>query len=203
MRKFLLALAAILLLGAIAIAVLYVATEPGPAARPPPPAPAIADLPPVPATTLAQPVLPAVPLQEPGPPVVYAPLPPKPPEGSWEAVTPVARPAALGPVGAAIGRSLNEVQPRLAACFEAAGSHGNVSAVVEPNPAEDRGVTVLVLHVETLAGRARIVDAPVETYGAATEGVVACAQQVLRGRVVTAPQAQPGSRYKILYTLTP
>jgi hypothetical protein len=203
MRRFLLAVVAIVLLGAAAIAVLYVLTAPGPASPPHAPEPPVAYLPPPPVTLPTVAALPATPLQEPGPPVEYAPLPPKPPAGSWEAVTPVPRPAALGPIGAAIGRDLNELQPRIAACFEAGASHGDASTMVDPNGAEDRGVTVLVLHVETLAGRARIVDAPVETFGSTSQGVVACAQRVLRGRVVTAPQAQPGARHKILFTLAP
>jgi hypothetical protein len=203
-RTFLLAVGALLLLGVAAFVVLYVATEPGSAARPAPPAPEPVLAEPPPLVTLPPTARPAVPpaLQEPGPPVVYAPLPPKPPPGSWEAVTPVARPASLGPLGAAIGRNLNELQPRIAACFESAGPQGEVTTTADANSA-DHGVTVLVLHVETLAGKARIVDAPVETFGATPQGVVACAQRALRGRVIPAPQTEAGARHKILYTLAP
>jgi hypothetical protein len=46
-----------------------------------------------------------------------------------------------------------------------------------------------------------IVDAPVETRGNASDGLIACAQQVLRGAVVDAPTAKSGERYRVRYPL--
>ena len=126
-------------------------------------------------------------------------------EGTWEAVAPVARPASLGPVGAAIGRELNELHPRLSACFDedTAARHGTqpVTAVQDAAPTPDMGTTVLMLQVESSGGTARIVDAPVETRGGASDGVIACAQRLLRGTTMEVPVEKAGTRHRILYTL--
>jgi hypothetical protein len=143
---------------------------------------------------------------EPGRPVVYGAPAPKPPEGSWEAVALAPRAAALGPVGAALGRELNELQPKLSACFDedTQARHGRdgFTEVKDLAPMDDNGATVLVLQVEERPGELRVVDAPVETRGNASDGLIACAQRVLRGRVVPVPQAQGSARHRVLYTLT-
>ena len=46
-------------------------------------------------------------------------------------------------------------------------------------------------------GQVRIVDAPVEMRGTASDGLIACVQQVLRGHVIPAAAARPGTRYRI------
>ncbi len=141
----------------------------------------------------------------PPPPLIVNPAPPPPAEGTWEAVPQVARAAEAGPVGAAVGRELNELQPRLAACFDEdrQARHGRdrVSRSGDALPMDDTGTTILVLQVEAGGGRARIVDAPVETQGGASDGLVACAQQVLRGHVVPTPAATDPARSRILFTL--
>ncbi len=143
--------------------------------------------------------------ENPPPPLIVTPAPPPPAAGTWEAVPQVARAAEAGPVGAAVGRELNELQPRLAACFDEdrQARHGRdvVSRSGDALPMEDSGTTILVLQVEAGGGRARIVDAPVETQGGASDGLVACAQQVLRGHVVQTPAAKAPARYRILFTL--
>ncbi len=143
----------------------------------------------------------------PPPPVIHDVPPPRPPPGSWEAIRPAARPAELGPVGAAIGRELNELHPSLSACFDEVtqaryGQQG-YSSVGDYARTDDHGTTVLMLEVETLQGQVRIVDAPVETRGGASDGLLACAQRVLRGHVVQVPEAKPGSRHRMLFTLLP
>lgn len=156
-----------------------------------------------------------VPLPTPPPPVDVRPPPPlivvtsepraEPPKGSWEAVPVVARPAALGPPGGAIGRGLIELQPRLAGCFDedtAARFGPTPPTVAQDASMSETGATVLVLHVETGGGEARIVDAPVETQGGASDGVVTCAQNVLRGQRFALPQATPGGKYRLLHPLT-
>jgi len=140
------------------------------------------------------------------PQVVVGPAPPPPPRGSWEAVPPVARPAALGKVGAAIGRELLALRPRLDACFdeETQARYGPRphTVVKDVAPIEAGTTTILMLQIEEAHGAARIVDAPVESQGAASDGLVACVQQVLRGRVVEVPEARAGARHRLLYTLT-
>lgn len=162
-----------------------------------PPPPALANLPMPPSSPGSPPI---------APPIQYGPPPTRPPEGSWEAVAPVARPAALGRIGAAIGRELNEIQPHVAECFAAATAarHSGqaVSSVQDEAPLDDAGTTILMLQVETLEGQVRIVDAPVETRGRAGDAVIACVQQALRGQTFAVPDARPGSRHRILYTLT-
>ncbi|HET9554709.1 MAG TPA: hypothetical protein VFP50_17210, partial [Anaeromyxobacteraceae bacterium] len=139
--------------------------------------------------------------------VVVDPPPPAPPKGSWEAVPLSPRPAALGPLGAAVGRELNELAPQLSACFdeEVQARHGTagVTAVRDAAPQADQGTTVLVLELEAQAGAVRIVDAPVETRGGASDGLIACAQRVLRGKVFDAPGARPGARHRMLHPLLP
>jgi hypothetical protein len=143
---------------------------------------------------------------KPPPPIeVLGPPRPVPPEGSWEAVPPVARPAALGKVGAAVGRALLELKPRLDACFDedtqARFGPRPHTVVKDYAPIESR-TTILMLQIEETGGQARIVDAPVESQGRASDGLIACAQQVLRGRTVDVPEARAGVRHRLLYALT-
>jgi predicted transcriptional regulator len=102
---------------------------------------------------------------------------------------------------------LSELQPRLAACFDevAQSRHGATafSRTTDYTGQETGGTPVLVLEIETGPGRVRIVDAPVETQGGASDGLVACAQQVLRGRVVAAPGVEAGQRARLTYPLVP
>jgi hypothetical protein len=137
-------------------------------------------------------------------PMEYAPAPPRPPAGTWEAIPPVARPAALGPLGAALHAGLQELQPRISDCFQRGARAGQgVTAVKEEYVAlPDTGATVLMLEVEALPGQVRIADAPVETRGGASDGLIACAQQVLRGQAFPARVASPGARHRVLYPLT-
>jgi hypothetical protein len=133
--------------------------------------------------------------------------PPPPPKGSWEAVPVAARAGALGPLGAAVGRELNDLQPELSACFdeEAQARHGTqpVSEARDVATQDDAGSPVLLLQLEAAAGRVRIVDAPVEARGGASDGLIACAQRILRGKVFEAPTARQGGRHRLLLTLAP
>jgi hypothetical protein len=69
-------------------------------------------------------------------------------------------------------------------------------------PLQDVGSTILVLQIETLDDEARIVDAPVETMGGASDGLVACAQQVLRGHTVQVAGVKAGKRYRVPHILS-
>lgn len=133
--------------------------------------------------------------------------PPPPPPGSWEAVKIAPRAAALGKVGVAVSQELNELHPALSECLgeESQARHGTtaVSAVQDAQPQDDSGVPVLVLQLETMNGAIRIVDAPVEARGRASDGQLACVQSKLRGHVVDAPGTRGGDRYRLFYTVLP
>jgi hypothetical protein len=139
--------------------------------------------------------------------VVMDPTPPPPPPGSWEAVPISRRATAMGKAGTALGQELNEMHPVLSACFDedAQARHGTseVAVVRDRSPQADSGVPVLVLQVETMNGAIRIVDAPVEARGDASDGLLACAQSKLRGKVVEAPGTRPGERFRVLHMLLP
>ena len=142
----------------------------------------------------------------PGPMPTYEAPPPPPAEGSWEAVRPVARPAALGSVGAALGRGLNEIKDQLDACFDedAQARYGQVAVTRTRDNApivDDGQATILMLQLETQQGAVRVVDAPVETQGAASDGLIACAQRLLRGLEFEAPDAKAGQRHRVFFPL--
>lgn len=151
---------------------------------------------------------PAVLLQgPPPPPQIYdpAPLPPRP--GSWESIPAVARAAGLGAAGGAVGRGLSELGDLLAACFDedVQARHGMTppTRTQEADAAADGLTTVLALQIETTKGGARIVDAPVDVRGTASDGLVSCTQKVLRGRTFEAPGVRGGERHRLLYPLVP
>jgi hypothetical protein len=113
----------------------------------------------------------------------------------------------MGPAGGALGRGLNEIKDLVSACFDEyeQARHGQVGVTQTQDhaPAPDYGTTVLMLQVETLAGGVLIQDAPVEARGGASDGLIACAQGVLRGQRFEAPGVQPGERHRVLYPLLP
>lgn len=151
---------------------------------------------------------PTVPGETPvAPAIEYGPAPSKPPPGSWEAVAPVARPGALGPLGGAITQGLAALKPDLDECYTAASQARNadqyVSEVKDEIVAEDNGTATLMLQLEGSQGSIRIVDAPVEMRGTASDGLIACVQKQLRGQVIPAAAARPGTRYRIPFPLTP
>lgn len=205
------------ILVAVALGVMawiYVATEGPPAtAGGPGPEASAAPAPAEPAAALV--VLPppqTPPFAPPAAPVDMEPEEPalpryQPPRGTWESIAPVARPAALGPAGAALGRDLIALQPQLTACFDegtaARFGRERVSETLDVERLEDQGFTVLMLQVETAPGRATIVDAPVETRGASSDGAIACAQRVLRSRSVRTTDQRPPARHRVLFNLHP
>jgi len=166
----------------------------------PPQANALPPLTPREATRIGTP-----PTNEPPPISLHEEPPPPPDPNTWEAVVPVGRLSALRGLGGAIGRELNEVRPRLEPCFEeeTQSRFGRVliAKVGDAQPIADAGVVVLMLQLETRPGQVVIVDAPVEVQGNASDGLIACAQQVLRGVAIDAPSANPGERYRVRYPL--
>ena len=209
MRRLVVAAGSILLVGGLAVAVILSAG--GDASLPEPPAPFVT----TPASPTPIPVGPLPGLEGDRPsggpassPVVqYEPAPPPPPEDSWEAVPRIARSAKLGRIGPALQNELNELQPRLALCFaeETQARHGQlpVSRALDGTSRGDGPTAVLLLELEVQPGRIRIVDAPVESQGQASDGLVACAQRILRGHVLRTPVAMAPARFRMIFPLHP
>lgn len=207
MRPLVLGAVAIALFGLAAFAAIFFLTGDGPSvprAAPGPVAAAPEPAPPAPLPTGGA----AGPFYQPPPPnpAVEVPVPRyQPPKGSWEAITPVARASALGPVGTDVGRDLLVVQDQLSSCFDAsvAAQRGRAAPTqtADPTSHQDLAETILVLELETGSGSVRIVDAPIESHGAADDTVIACAQQILRGRTIESPFAKPGARHRLMLQL--
>lgn len=123
---------------------------------------------------------------------------PPPPAGSWEAV------AILAPRRGAINLDLEDVQARLSDCFSpaVAGRGGNVLEVKDAAPLKDDTATTLLLELEVAGDQVRIVDAPVESRGQASNGTLSCAQGLLRGKTVPSPGLTPG-KHRLRFTLAP
>jgi hypothetical protein len=149
-----------------------------------------------------------MPRSVPLPPSEVIEAPPPPPPGSWEAVPVAARGRYLGRSGASLKAQLRELQPEISACFDedVQARHGP-SGVVEAAPRDqvegEGSRPVLILQIETSVGEMRIVDAPVRSRGTAGDGLIACAQRVLRGRTFAASVSRPGERIRLLYPLYP
>lgn len=201
MRRFVaVSLAAVAVFFALAAAGIWAATRPAPPGaevRPVPPP--LAEAPPlVPGGPVDLGRAPLGGVSLPPFEVVKDPPPPPPPPGSWEAVPIVA------PRRGAAGLDVEALQPRLSECFlpaVAARSGGRVVAVKDAAPLQDEAATVLVLEVEVVRGVLRVVDAPVESRGTATDGTIACAQAVLRGQSAPAAGLAPG-RHRVRFALS-
>ena len=92
------------------------------------------------------------------------------------------------------------VQSRLARCVDGDVGFGGDAA---PGRIPRARPAVLTLELETRRGEVRIAEAQVQSWGGASEPIVACARDVLRGKVVAAPVAQPGRRLRMPFTLNP
>jgi hypothetical protein len=139
------------------------------------------------------------------PPIEYGPAPLRAPTGTWEAVPPMSRPS--GAVGQALGAGLAQLQPRISACFseetQARQGRDPVAATAEDYASlPDTGAIVLMLNLETVQDGVRIVDAPLESRGGASDGLIACAQRALRGQTFDAPGLKPGVRQRLLHPLS-
>jgi len=214
MRRFSLLAATIVLVGGGGILAILVMTAPSPAPSAlPGPVEAQAPVAPaagVPAAPTPPPNVDPALLPRPGlppPRLQYGPPPVRAPAGTWEAVAPVARAGALGPAGVALHQGLGSLEPRLSECFDEVvqARHGQspTSAVNEDFASVAEGAaTILMLQVETLQDAVRIVDAPVESRGRAGDGLIACAQRVLRGQTFPAAGVKPGARHRLIYQLS-
>jgi hypothetical protein len=145
---------------------------------------------------------------EAAPPVEFEPPPPPPPDDTWEAIPAAGRPARLGRIGPVMSKELGEIQPRIAMCFdeETQARHGQVAvsrSLVGGRTVEESAATLLVLNLDVTSGQIRIVDAPVESQGRASDGLIACAQGILRGHVIRTPAAQKVERARMIFQLNP
>jgi hypothetical protein len=210
LKKLLIAAGGIVLVGGGAIAIIL--STGGDASGP--------DLPPVSGAEPPPPVnvtlgpLPSIDAQgnlrtvEAAPPVEFEPPPAPPPDDSWEAIPAAARPARLGPVGRVMVNELATLQPRIGNCFDedVQARHGQVAVsrpLVGGRTADQSAATLLILNLEVTPGQIRIVDAPVESQGRDSDGVIACAQGILRGHVIQTTSAQKVERARMIFQLNP
>jgi hypothetical protein len=212
MRPFLLAAAAIVLFAGGAFGFIAYTSRPLGDAPPPRAAGAAVEAPQA-ATPAAQPAAasPAAPTPQAimpaggaPPPILFGPARKDAPPGSWEAVPVTARASALGPPGAALGRALAELHPRVSACFDEATHARNgqeAHTTVKDDVMDDNGVTVLMLQIETGQDEVRIVDAPLASQGGNSDALVVCVQKLLRGRAFPAPGVTAGRKHRMPYTV--
>jgi hypothetical protein len=189
-RLVLVAVAGILALGAAAVVVIHLATS-GSSTGPGGPPAETAD------AGAAQ-----------GPPGAVPPLPGSLP-GAWPQLTPEQQAWAQVPaLPAPLAQVVTAVAQPLAQCFDEEVQarfgpipHTSLPDAVGPGPRP----AMLMLQMEATDGALRVVDAPVAVLGNAGDGLVACAQQVLRGRTVPLGSLgyQPGERIAMSYELRP
>ncbi|MBI5070729.1 MAG: hypothetical protein HZB56_21105 [Deltaproteobacteria bacterium] len=190
-------------MGVVAIYLLSQPDSPAPGALPP--AAAEAPAPPPSAPAAAAPDLSRFQGgKAPPAPMVYAPAPVPPPD-SWEAL-PIARERSLGPLGGALRAGLDPLSPQLSACLRAAppalpGSTTVSEAAGDEDVSDGGGMPAVVLHIETLEGRLRIVDAPVLSWSGTSDVAMGCVQQALRGKSFAAPAAHAGRKLRVAYAI--
>jgi len=208
-RAFVAALVGVAALGAVSA--LLVLRGGAVLAPPVPPVPSVPVEPPLPRVLLSPPeqaVFQAAPVHAgPGEPRPPAPRPgvvePSAPTTSdWGNVPVAAREAGLGPWGPVFRRGLLALRGPLSACADpdVEARYGAQRPTRVPGQ-ERQGPAVLILELETTEGGLRIVDAPAESLGHASEGRVSCAQAVLRGAVVPVPGVHAGTRQRLRWGL--
>lgn len=204
MRRLLLGVLAVVALFAASIGGLILLERPAPVSggpTPPGAAPQVAAPAAEPPVVQRAPVVAqAPPSERPSPPLSLArPAPVEPRRGDWEQIPP----ARLESVPT-LSMAIDQARPRLAPCSdpEVQGRYGRRPFTALGTPHPGTGPAVVVLQLEAGAdGRVRVVDAPVETRGAAEDGLLACFQEQVRGLELPG-SGSPGARYRVRYTLT-
>lgn len=133
--------------------------------------------------------------------VRHAPAPAAPEGAAWEEIPPI--PVRRLP---AISSALEQARPRLARCFdpEEQARHARRSYTSIGSPRAGPGGAVLLLELEAApGGTLRVVDAPVEARGAAEDGLLACAQEALRGLELGRTRGGDPARLRVRYPLAP
>jgi hypothetical protein len=119
--------------------------------------------------------------------------PPRPAPLSQQGSTPAARRRALVAFRRELAAGLRGLDDRLGRCSPVAPAASGAPA------RSGLADTSFTLTVETVDGGVRIADAAIDARGGASEAEVACALSALRGEVIPAPSAAPGSRWETTY----
>lgn len=177
-----------------------------PASAAPPPLPPRADYRALPSRIAPQPVVPepAVKVASAAPGPV---MPPAPSPSGWAKVE-IVNPFGVGSPAPAVGAAVrSSLRADLARCFQRDeearfGLLGRAFSTVSPGDEPAAGPAILLLEVEASGDGVRVVDAPVERRGTASDGTLNCAQSVLRGASVKAG-AEGKKRFRMRFQLRP
>ncbi len=135
------------------------------------------------------------------------PLPPAPPPDTWAAVE-IANPHGAGSLGPAINAALARLKPQLAECFTRPGQarYAQLGSAASKVPGGDAkrhvGPAIVLLSLEGDGHQMTIVDAPIESRGAASDGTLNCAQAKLRGAKL-AVETESAVRMRFRHVLRP
>jgi hypothetical protein len=124
---------------------------------------------------------------------------PLPATGPWEAIAPVSSRRLP-----AISNALQQAEPALALCYdvETQARYGRQPYSTVGTTMPGTGGTTFLVNLEVgSSGKLRVVDAPVESRGAAEDGLIACVQETLRRQELGASSLAPGSRLRVRYPL--
>jgi hypothetical protein len=165
-----------------------------------------ADYRPIPSRVAPRPVAPGDPAEDDGggAPVV---LPPAPPPSAWRDVE-IVGPFGVGTPAPGVTSAIRAtLRPRLAECFQRGVQRrfeqlGRAFSTLAPGEEASAGSAILLLEVEVDGAGVRVVDAPVERRGSASDGTLNCAQGVLRGAALQAP-SEGKRRFRMRFPLRP
>jgi hypothetical protein len=134
-------------------------------------------------------------------------LPPAPAPSTWDQVEIVSPFGAGTPAPAVTAAVRASLRPRLAECFDRGmegrwAGLGRAFSSLAPGEAASLGPAILMLEVEQDGGALRVVDAPVERRGSASDGTLNCAQGVLRGATLDA-SSEGKRRFRVRFQLRP
>jgi hypothetical protein len=134
-------------------------------------------------------------------------LPGAPAPGTWEKVE-IVGPFGVGtPAPGVTAAVRGALRSRLAECFEPGaqgrwGTLGSAFSTLSPGERKSVGPAILILEVEEAGAGVRVVDAPVERRGSASDGTLNCAQAVLRGAGLQA-SSEGKKRFRMRLPLRP
>ncbi len=135
------------------------------------------------------------------------PLPPAPPPDTWASVE-IANPHGAGSLGPAINAALIKLKPQLAECFTRPGQarYAKLGAAASKLPGGDAprhvGPAIVLLSLQGDGHEMTVVDAPVESRGAASDGTLNCVQAKLRGAKL-AVETESAVRMRFRHVLRP
>jgi hypothetical protein len=207
-KKLLIAAAAIVALGAASFLLIGKSSPPTVTVAPapaPPAEPAREPPPPPPAPQATAPT----PAPIPTPPTTAPPEPEVPPAEEevlrdqpagadrrpWDEIDPLPRgwPALMA--------RISRLQPKSSECAEQL-SRARIRRTSPRRPApDDPAATVLMLQLETTNGEVHVLDAPIETRGGASDGVVQCLQATLKGAAIPLAGTRDGQRMKLRFPI--